>query len=89
MMNNRTGLSMRETEVLEFISHGHSTAEIATQLFLSEDTIKTHRRRIAVKLGAKNVANLIRIAIENQYLKMRDTTYNRDNQYQSRLDLAV
>jgi len=88
-MNNRTGLSMRETEVLEFISHGHSTAEIASELFLSEDTIKTHRKRIAIKLGARNVANLIRIAIENQYLKMTETADIKDHSFQSSLEWAV
>jgi len=39
-------LTAREIQVLEGMSHGRSNAEIGRELFLSEDTVKTHARRL-------------------------------------------
>ncbi|MFJ2031629.1 LuxR C-terminal-related transcriptional regulator [Streptosporangium sp. NPDC087985] len=46
-----TGLSRRETEVMELIATGHSNGQIARHLFLSEKTVKNHVNRIYAKLG--------------------------------------
>jgi LuxR family maltose regulon positive regulatory protein len=47
-------LSERELEVLQLIAEGLSNQEIATRLFLSLHTIKTHTRNIYSKLNAHN-----------------------------------
>ena len=47
-------LSERELEVLQKISQGHSNQEIADQMFISLNTVKTHARKINIKLAAKN-----------------------------------
>jgi DNA-binding NarL/FixJ family response regulator len=47
-------LSSREMEVLACLSQGRTTAEIAGQLFISDNTVKTHVRHILEKLGASN-----------------------------------
>lgn len=47
-------LSTREHEVLALIALGYSNGEIASELFLSVDTIKTYVRRLFVKLGVSN-----------------------------------
>lgn len=47
-------LSMREREVLAMLALGASNAEIATELFLSVDTVKTYVRRVFQKLGVHN-----------------------------------
>lgn len=52
-------LTKREKEIISFIALGKSTKEIATQLFLSELTIKTHRKNISEKLGSKGIADFI------------------------------
>jgi DNA-binding NarL/FixJ family response regulator len=52
-------LSKREKEIISLISLGKTSKEIASMLFLSELTIKTHRKNISEKLGTKNVASLI------------------------------
>ena len=49
-------LSEREVQVLEGMSRGLSNAQIGEELFLSEDTIKTHARRLFRKLNAPDRA---------------------------------
>jgi NarL family two-component system response regulator LiaR len=46
------GITARELEILTLIAHGLSNREIATQLFVSENTVKTHCARVFDKLGA-------------------------------------
>ncbi|MGY1635110.1 DNA-binding response regulator [Geodermatophilus sp. SYSU D00742] len=52
-------LSMREMQVLTGMSQGKSNAQIGRELYLSEDTIKTHARRLFRKLGAKDRAEAV------------------------------
>ncbi|TRX48618.1 response regulator transcription factor [Fulvivirga sp. M361] len=52
-------LSQRESEVLESITLGLTTQEIAKKLFISKNTVETHRKNLLYKLGAKNTAELI------------------------------
>jgi two-component system, NarL family, response regulator LiaR len=47
------GITRREFEILELVAQGMSNREIATQLFVSENTVKTHCARAFDKLGAK------------------------------------
>lgn len=53
------GLSKREMEVLECLAQGKTTYQIATELFVSENTIKTHIRHILEKLEAANRAEAV------------------------------
>jgi NarL family two-component system response regulator LiaR len=46
------GITARELEILELVARGFSNREIATQLFVSENTVKTHCARAFEKLGA-------------------------------------
>jgi len=46
------GITARELEILTLIARGLSNREIATQLFVSENTVKTHCARTFDKLGA-------------------------------------
>ena len=47
-------LTDREMMVLQHISHGNSTRETASEMYLSEETVKTYLRQIFKKLGAKD-----------------------------------
>jgi len=57
-------ISKREYEVLCEIANGLSNQEIATKLFVSESTIKTHVSNILVKLNAKRRTQAIQISKE-------------------------
>ena len=52
-------LTEREVQVLTGMSRGRSNAEIGRELFLSEDTVKTHARRLFRKLGAADRAQAV------------------------------
>lgn len=54
-----SGLSSREMEVLACLSQGKTTAQIAAELYISENTVKTHVRHILEKLEASNRAEAV------------------------------
>jgi DNA-binding NarL/FixJ family response regulator len=54
-----SGLSAREMEVLTCLAQGKTTAQIAGELFISENTVKTHVRHILEKLVASNRAEAV------------------------------
>ncbi len=56
------GLTPRELEVLELITEGLSTREIADRTNVSENTVKTHTKRVLEKLGARRRTEAIREA---------------------------
>jgi DNA-binding NarL/FixJ family response regulator len=61
-------LSAREREVYEMLVRGQSNQEAATELGISIKTVETHRMRVMRKLGAHNLADLIRIAVRQGLL---------------------
>ena len=56
-------LSAREREVLQLIAEGWSTKQIASHLYVSIETIETHRRQIMKKLDLHNIADLTKYAL--------------------------
>jgi two-component system, NarL family, invasion response regulator UvrY len=64
-------LTTRETEILEFLAHGHSTLSIADKLFLSPHTVQTHRKSIIRKLNIKSPTEFVIYAIDLGLLKIR------------------
>jgi len=63
-------LTKREIEILKFIAEGNSNQEIATKLFISYNTVDTHRKNIMHKLSIKNTAGLVRYAIEKGLISL-------------------
>lgn len=57
-------LTKREIEILKYIAEGNSNQEIANKLYISYNTVDTHRKNIMHKLSIKNTAGLVRYAIE-------------------------
>lgn len=76
-MNNRNKLqnevlSKREIDVLQSIAQGYSTKEIARLLYISENTVETHRQNLFSKLKAHNMADLIVKAISSGYINPQE-----------------
>ncbi len=61
-------LTKREKEVLSLIMQEYTSMEMAKKLFISHGTIETHRRNLISKLGVKNTAGLVRVAMEKRLL---------------------
>jgi DNA-binding NarL/FixJ family response regulator len=61
-------LTKREVEVVQAIAQGLPTKEIAGRLFISENTVESHRQKIMEKMRSRNVAELIVKAIAAGYI---------------------
>jgi DNA-binding CsgD family transcriptional regulator len=57
-------LRKREIEVLDLVCKGFNSKEIADKLFISPNTVSTHRKHIQQKLGTTNVADLVSLGKE-------------------------
>jgi NarL family two-component system response regulator LiaR len=58
------GITPRELEILSLVAEGLSNREIATRLFVSENTVKTHCSRAFEKLGAKRRTQAVQLGRE-------------------------
>lgn len=65
-------ITPREREVLQLLAEGKSTKEIAAQLFVSGNTVDTHRRRIMEKLDLHSVAELTKYALREGLTSLDD-----------------
>ena len=59
---NLPQLTNREQEILQLIAEEFTNTEIAERLFISDNTVYTHRKNLLGKLNARNTAGLIRSA---------------------------
>jgi two-component system, NarL family, nitrate/nitrite response regulator NarL len=55
-------LSSREKEVLQLISDGYTSPQIASKLFISLHTVDSHRKNLLTKFDVNNTAGLIKLA---------------------------
>ena len=61
-------LSAREIEIITLISLEYSGKEISEQLFISVNTVETHRKNIMKKLQTKNTIGLVKYALKNNLI---------------------
>ena len=61
-------LTRREKELLALIADGMTNSEIATRLFVSVATVDTHRKNLLAKFDARNIAMLVKTAVQMQLI---------------------
>ena len=67
--NSNSILTDRELEIIKLISLEYSGKEISDQLFISTNTVETHRKNIMKKLDVKNSISLVKYALRNNLVK--------------------
>ncbi|WP_295798176.1 response regulator transcription factor [Mucilaginibacter sp.] len=66
--NKESPLSKRETQILEEISVGKSRSQIANELFIDLETVRSHIKNIYLKLNVNSRADAIKTARENRLI---------------------
>jgi DNA-binding NarL/FixJ family response regulator len=66
--NQESPLSKRETQILEEISIGKSRSQIANELFIDLETVRSHIKNIYLKLNVNSRADAIKAARENRLI---------------------
>lgn len=61
-------LTSREIDVLKLICEGYNSKEIAEELFISINTVETHRKKIIQKFNVKNSIGIVRYAMQNNMI---------------------
>ncbi|SIT21108.1 two component transcriptional regulator, LuxR family [Chryseobacterium ureilyticum] len=64
----RDPLTRREMEILKLICDGYSSKDISEKLFISINTVETHRKKILLKLNVKNTVGVVKYALENHII---------------------
>jgi DNA-binding NarL/FixJ family response regulator len=66
--NQESPLSKRETQILEMVSDGKSRSQIATELFIEWETVKTHIKNVYAKLDVNSKADAIKAARKDKLI---------------------
>ncbi len=65
----RANLTLREIQILEYVSEGQSNREIGKRLSISEETVKSHLKHLYEKLGASDRAQAVAIALRQKLIE--------------------
>lgn len=66
--NSLPRLTLREIEIIKLLDKGLSSSQMANKLFISENTIETHRRNILRKTETHSATELLRYARDNKLI---------------------
>jgi DNA-binding CsgD family transcriptional regulator len=62
-------LSLREVQVLQLVAGGQTNRDIASRLFISENTVKTHLQKIFERLGTRDRAETVAVALRRGIIR--------------------
>jgi DNA-binding CsgD family transcriptional regulator len=62
-LEDHASLTPREKEIMQLVSQGASSKEIAAKLFISRHTVESHRKHILHKLSVKNAPQMVRQSV--------------------------
>lgn len=65
-----TSLTTREREVVQMLAEGKTNKEVASTLYISLNTVETHRATIMRKLGITSIVEMVHYAVRNQLIKL-------------------
>ncbi len=65
---SRGKLTRRQREILQLLADGESATVAARELDLSEETVKTHTKNAVARLGARNRAHAVAIALRESLI---------------------
>lgn len=65
-------LTSREHEILQLVSKAYTNAEIASQMNISVKTVERHRNSLMTKLNARNIVDLIRVAVRHRLIILEE-----------------
>lgn len=68
MEGEYVGLTKREKEIIKLIAQEKTNKEMADELFVSLETIKSHRKNLMTKLNVKSVAGLVKYAVDRAWV---------------------
>ena len=66
----RPGLTPRELDVLRLVSRGRANKEIASAMFISEETVKTHMKSLFQKLGVHDRAEAVSVSLQRGLIRL-------------------
>lgn len=66
----KEALTPRELQTLDLIVRGMSDRQIAAELGITIHTVNAYRKRLLKKLEVNNVASMVRVALQDQYIKL-------------------
>jgi DNA-binding NarL/FixJ family response regulator len=61
-------LTPREVELLRLVVEGYTNKEIASKLFLGVETVNSYRKNLLLKLGVKNTASMVKLALTEKLI---------------------
>ena len=61
-------ITRREKEILQLVGKGHTTQQIASDLFISPHTVESHRKKLMEKFGVNNMASVVKMATDYHLL---------------------
>ncbi len=67
-----TGFTSKEIEIIRLICQQKTAREISRQVYLSERTVEQYRSNITRRIGARNIAGVIRFALQHGIVELED-----------------